>query len=82
MLLLISSCGGGDSSARDESKPLMGFGFSPRGFPITYDNSNEFLTEVGKITNGSVMYNGSWRDSLEKSGEVPSGIGSFIRACA
>lgn len=53
-----------------------GFGFSPRGFPNTYNRTVEFFEDMENLQDAAVMWNGSWRDDAingEDAGTVPAG---------
>lgn len=50
----------------------LGYGISPAGFPATYSQLGTFFTEVANTCGGGVVLgNGSWRDSLNGSGNIP-----------
>lgn len=54
-------------------KGLMGFGFSPKGQPYNFSQTGAFLSEVSGMCNGDIVYaNTSWRDTITKSGQLPS----------
>lgn len=50
----------------------LGYGISPAGFPVTYSQLGAFFTEVANTCGGGIVLgNGSWRDSLNGSGNIP-----------
>lgn len=52
-----------------------GFGFSPLGFPATYDHTTEFFDDMENLKDAAVLWNGSWRDdaaSGSDAGETPA----------
>lgn len=50
----------------------LGYGASPLGHP-DYSQFGAFLQEVSNTCNGGVVYaNGSWRDTITKSGNIPN----------
>jgi hypothetical protein len=68
------SCKSDNNSSCDIPTQARGFGFSPLGFPNTYDQSVTFFEDVESFGNGAVMWNGSWRDDAEggsNAGQVP-----------
>ncbi len=51
----------------------LGYSISPLGFPDDLSQFGPFLQEVsGTCGNGVLMANGSWRDSLNTSGNIPT----------
>ncbi len=53
-----------------------GFGLSPLGFTTSYQNLREFYNEVAALKDGSVMWNGAWRDDATNgtdAGILPAG---------
>jgi len=51
----------------------LGYGVSPVGHPTDYSQFGTFLLEVANTCNGgAVMANGSWRDNIANSGNIPT----------
>ncbi len=49
---------------------VKGYGISPVGFPQDYSKFQNFLADVGSLSNSGVMFNGSWQES--EAGEIPA----------
>jgi hypothetical protein len=52
-----------------------GFGYSPLGFPKTYDRSVAFFEDMEQLKDSAVMWNGSWRDDAvdgSDAGKIPA----------
>jgi hypothetical protein len=57
-----------------------GFGYSPLGFPNTYNQSVAFFEDVERLKDGAVMWNGSWRDDAldgSDAGVIPKGASAI-----
>lgn len=51
----------------------LGYGVSPLGHPSDFSQFGPFLVEVSNTCNGGVvMANGSWRDNISNSGNIPT----------
>lgn len=60
---------------QDVEGVVKGYGISPLGFPADFSHFIEFLSEVGGLPNGGVMFNGAWRQGVEggsDAGVVPA----------
>lgn len=59
-------------SAQSNYTGRLGYGVSPLGHP-DFSQFGVFLQEVSNTCNGGVVYaNGSWRDDITKSGNIPN----------
>lgn len=75
LVLLASGCGRNAATSSTATGIIKGFGLSPLGFPLDYSKLADFYTEVGGMTNGAVLWNGSWRDDLVNgtdAGTIPA----------
>jgi len=76
--LVLHGCGLFDNevtNGKNGETLVKGFGISPQGFPLDYSKLPDFLTEVGSMTNGGVMFNGAWRDDVVNgtdAGKIPA----------
>ncbi|MEX1248333.1 MAG: hypothetical protein WEA61_07600 [Anaerolineales bacterium] len=64
---------------------IKGYGISPLGFPADYSRYPDFLTEVGSLPNGGVMFNGAWRMEVaggSVAGQVPQTAIGIVREAA
>lgn len=64
------------------STVLKGYGISPLGFPGDYSQYPQFLEEVAGLPNGSVMFNGAWRDAAASSGQPPQAAAGLMQDAA
>jgi hypothetical protein len=61
---------------KTEGRVIQGYGLSPVGFPIDYNNLLEFYGDIetfSSTTTPGCLWNGLWRDSKDKSGYIPEG---------
>jgi hypothetical protein len=61
---------------------VKGYGISPLGFPDDYSRFSDFLQEIGKLPNGGVMFNGSWREDAEggsDAGKIPATAAALMQ---
>ncbi|MDR9418587.1 hypothetical protein [Gracilimonas sp.] len=59
---------------------VKGVAYSPLGFPETYENTDDFYSEIDQIGDFSVFMNTLWRDSEERSEEIPEAHLSLMKA--
>jgi hypothetical protein len=73
------------ASPASTSAVVKGYGISPQGFPADYSRYADFLTEVGQLPNGGVMFNGAWRQDVaggSDAGEIPAPAAGLLQAAA
>ena len=61
---------------------IKGYGISPLGFPTDYSKFGDFLSEVGGLPYGGVMFNGAWREDVaggSDAGEVPATAATVVQ---
>lgn len=76
LICVLGSCSNSHKNSCVAPVQAHGFGFSPLGFPLTYDRSVQFFEDIEKLKDGAVMWNGSWRDDAANgtdAGDVPAG---------
>lgn len=71
------------ASPASASEVVKGYGISPQGFPADYSRYADFLTEVGQLPNGGVMFNGAWRQDVaggSDAGQIPAPAAGLLQA--
>jgi hypothetical protein len=74
--LLFASCETDHKNSCKVPAQAHGFGYSPLGFPNSYDQSVAFFEDMEQLNDASVMWNGSWRDDAingSDAGKIPEG---------
>ncbi len=73
-LTLFQGCTTSHKNSCEVAAQAKGFGFSPLGFPVSYDMTTQFFEDVEALKDGAIMWNGSWRDDAvvgSDAGEIP-----------
>lgn len=82
-LVLELACDQSSNSAASCPKiqPERGFSLSPKGFPLTFDQLDEFFDEVALFERSSLMWNGAWREDTTNgsdAGQVPEAATTLL----